>query len=136
MTWKQQRNYQKRILKQQQMFSQSSYFCKFDSSNAWFFWDKSFILRWMIKVCRKCGRKGLSVNDLYKPLKKDQSEVLGDLLEEYWNLEKTKSKMKNCKPSLLKAILNQFGYLYIYSGLLMFFVAVFVRLQNLNLKNT
>lgn len=82
---------------------------------------------WMIKVCRKCGKEGLAINDLFQIIDKDKSEQLGNLVQESWNLEILKAKMKNSKPSLLLLIVKEFGSDYVFQGFMLFIGSVFFK---------
>ncbi|CAG9809558.1 unnamed protein product [Chironomus riparius] len=60
---------------------------------------------WTVNLFRKGFRKDLKVEDLYRPLKSDESERLGDRLEKNWNEQVTKNPSK---PSLIKALFKTF----------------------------
>jgi ATP-binding cassette subfamily C (CFTR/MRP) protein 4 len=83
---------------------------------------------WMIKLCYKGTKKGLEVIDLYKTLTCDQSEMLTDDLEKYWNEEVVKTKSKiNTLPSLIRAIVKTFFWKYMGFGMLLFLQLIVLR---------
>lgn len=83
--------------------------------------------RWMAKLFYKGAKKGLQVSDLYKHMKSDDSESLGDKLERNWNREVEKSKNGNKEPSLLKAMFKTFIWGYMYYGIMFFILFVILR---------
>ncbi|PNF15051.1 hypothetical protein B7P43_G16818 [Cryptotermes secundus] len=88
----------------------------------------SVLVFWWIKdLFWKGYDKDLDVEDLYDILPNDRSEMLGDDLEKYWNLEISSAKEKNRKPWLLRAILKAFGRLYIFTGLIQLILFVVFR---------
>lgn len=88
----------------------------------------SVLVFWWIKdLFWKGYDKDLEVEDLYNILPNDRSEMLGDELEKYWNLEISSAKEKNRKPWLLRAILKAFGQLYIFVGLIQLVLFVVFR---------
>ncbi|XP_070491925.1 probable multidrug resistance-associated protein lethal(2)03659 [Chironomus tepperi] len=81
---------------------------------------------WTIDLFRKGYKKDLEVEDLYKPLKCDESEKLGDRLEKNWNRQINKS---NKRPSLIKAITKTFWREYLVLGVYEFINDIVVRLS-------
>lgn len=69
---------------------------------------------WTVGLFRKGYRENLVEEDLYNPLKTDESEYLGNKLENQWERQLKKSKGK--KPSLLKAIAFAFSWEYFFLG--------------------
>ncbi|KAL7034207.1 hypothetical protein ACKWTF_007899 [Chironomus riparius] len=82
---------------------------------------------WTIDLFKKGYKKDLEVEDLYKPLKCDESEKLGDRLEKNWNRQINKSNSK--RPSLIKAITKTFWREYLVLGVYEFINDIVVRLS-------
>ncbi|XP_057653036.1 ATP-binding cassette sub-family C member 4-like [Diorhabda carinulata] len=81
---------------------------------------------WVIPMIKRCVRHNLEIEGLYRVLEKDQSELLTDKIERYWDEEVKRAKHKKVKPSLMKVIIKQFyGESMVY-GFLWFFSNVFV----------
>lgn len=81
----------------------------------------------MAKLFYKGAKRGLQVSDLYKHLKCDDSEVLGNKLEKHWLSEVEKSKNKDSGPSLLNALCKTFFWGYMFYGFLFFVLFVVLR---------
>ena len=67
------------------------------------------------------SKKNLEKEDLYKVLSQDESETLGNQLEEQWDKELAKRSKAlkngdNYKPSLLKAMIRAFGPKFAFLG--------------------
>nr|XP_012135493.1 PREDICTED: probable multidrug resistance-associated protein lethal(2)03659 isoform X1 [Megachile rotundata] len=81
---------------------------------------------WSKELFRKGFHRELTLADLYRPLKQDESENLGDRLEQCWkqelmNLKQGKNVQNNKEPNvphLEKALLRAFGFEYLCIGLL------------------
>ena len=70
---------------------------------------------------KKGLKKELQLNDIYAILPKDNSEELGENLEQCWNLELQKAnENEKYRPSLVKAILKCFAFSYSILGLVTF----------------
>ncbi|XP_034193261.2 ATP-binding cassette subfamily C member 4 [Osmia lignaria lignaria] len=91
--------------------------------NKLFFW-------WTKELFWKGFHKQLTLSDLYRPLRVDESERLGNRLEGYWKEELKKlnkqnnnnnNKKKKNEPRLEKALFRAFWSEHLYMGLLMFF---------------
>ncbi|CAH1104965.1 unnamed protein product [Psylliodes chrysocephalus] len=80
-----------------------------------------------IELFRKGYRKTLDVDDLYNPIKSDRSTLLGDRLERKWNKHLKKCN-KTKKPSLLKALIATFWPEYLYLGLILTVINLFLQL--------
>ncbi|PSN42283.1 Multidrug resistance-associated protein 4 [Blattella germanica] len=73
---------------------------------------------WTIDLFKKGYTKELAEEDLYNPLKIDESEYLGNRLEKQWERQvKLSRESKGRKPSLLKAIVRAFPWEYTKLGL-------------------
>ena len=76
-----------------------------------FFW-------WMNSLLVLGHRRELQLEDLHRPSKEDQSEVLGDRLEEEWRRELLAAKEgTRKKPSLARALMGSFGRRYALLGI-------------------
>ncbi|VVC94182.1 unnamed protein product [Leptidea sinapis] len=73
---------------------------------------------WSFPLFAKGHKSGLSVDDLWKARQADHSGSLGDQLEVAWNEEVRRSKEKNIKPSLSRAIISCFWLEYLLCGIL------------------
>ncbi|CRK98089.1 CLUMA_CG011457, isoform A [Clunio marinus] len=78
-----------------------------------------------IKMFKKGYNKVLEVNDLFVPMKADESSGLGDRLEKNW-MQQQNGKTK---PSLLKAIVKTFWREYAFLGFMQFFNDIVLRLS-------
>lgn len=81
----------------------------------------------MVKLFYKGAKRGLQINDLYKHVKSDDSELLGNKLEKNWNKEVEKSKLKDRGPRLLRALFATFFWGYMYYGILFFILFAGLR---------
>lgn len=75
---------------------------------------------WTIPTLYKGSKNGLGQDDLTQCLKMDQSEVLGDRLEDQWFKEVTRAKKKGKTPLLRNAMLRTFLSSCIVDGLVCF----------------
>ncbi|XP_018322247.1 multidrug resistance-associated protein 4-like [Agrilus planipennis] len=82
---------------------------------------------WLVKLCINGAKRSLTLRDLFKCLREDESERLTDMLEEKWKEELSKSKAKNKKPSLMLVICKMFMLSYIWYGILAFLISGVVR---------
>jgi len=85
---------------------------------------------WMVKIFYKGVRRGLTVKDLHKTLKEDQSENVGNKLEKNWEEELARAKKNNREPSLVRAVTYTFIWRYMFYGLLLFIQFVILRYVN------
>ncbi|KAH8336344.1 hypothetical protein KR059_002930 [Drosophila kikkawai] len=76
------------------------------------------IFAWVIPLLYRGSRRGLNTDDLTKCLKEDQSEQLGDRLEEQWFKELERSHRKKNKPHLRNALFRCFLGPTIVNGLI------------------
>lgn len=74
---------------------------------------------WILQIFFKGRKKTLGVDDLYQPLKQQESDSLGDDLEN--SLEKMDS-------SLFSSFSDVFGYKIIYQGIILLFIECFVKI--------
>ncbi|XP_055606094.1 ATP-binding cassette sub-family C member 4-like [Uranotaenia lowii] len=79
---------------------------------------------WTIDLFKKGYSKVLELQDLFRPLKKDQSDVLGDRLEKKWFEQKSGPG----RPSLIKAIFKTFWWEYAILGFITVINDIFIRL--------
>ncbi|XP_014208436.1 probable multidrug resistance-associated protein lethal(2)03659 [Copidosoma floridanum] len=63
---------------------------------------------WTLPIFKKGYSKVFGVDDLYDPIKTDESNVLGDQLEKRWMQEVQKAKKANRRPRLIKALFRTF----------------------------
>ncbi|CAH1180472.1 unnamed protein product [Phaedon cochleariae] len=81
-----------------------------------------------IPIFRKGMRKTLEVDDLYNPLRKDRSRLLGDALERNWEKEISKPNYDpKTSRALLLAVIRTFWTEYLFMGVLVGFGDLFVR---------
>ncbi|XP_029164697.1 probable multidrug resistance-associated protein lethal(2)03659 [Nylanderia fulva] len=73
---------------------------------------------WTISLFKTGYRKDLEIEDLFDPLKVDESGLLGNRLENRWKIEVENSKKWKRKPSLLKAISRTFLWEYFLLGMI------------------
>ncbi|XP_012169298.1 ATP-binding cassette sub-family C member 4 isoform X1 [Bombus terrestris] len=83
---------------------------------------------WTIDLFKTGYRKVLQTEDLYSPLKTDQSSYLGDRLEKRWKIELENSRKHKRKASLLRAIFRTFLWEYIVLALVQILNEFFLRL--------
>ncbi|XP_043656868.1 ATP-binding cassette sub-family C member 4 [Drosophila teissieri] len=76
------------------------------------------IFAWAIPLLYRGSRRGLNTDDLTQCLKEDQSEQLGDRLEEQWFKELERSHRKKQKPRLRNALFRCFLGPTIINGLI------------------
>ena len=101
--------------------------------------------RWLHPILTLGYNKDLNVDDIYRPLPEDNSELLGLKLHRYfqlkhyyfinfswfsliflilsdrqWKIEQEKASRSKRKPSLLKAISATFGLEFVFYGLFIF----------------
>nr|CAD7572512.1 unnamed protein product [Timema californicum] len=88
----------------------------------------SFLFWWTLDFFKKGYTRTLEIEDLYNPMKKDLSNVLGDRLEREWNRELEKSKHNTKEPNLLKAIGRVFACDLIIQGFYNVFFFTFLRI--------
>lgn len=82
----------------------------------------------MIKLFYKGAKQGLQISDLYKHLKTDDSEYLGDKLEKCWNKQVEMAKLgKTKQPSLLKAYIDAFFWAFMVHGIMQFILYAVLR---------
>ncbi|XP_025405411.1 probable multidrug resistance-associated protein lethal(2)03659 isoform X2 [Sipha flava] len=72
---------------------------------------------WILNLFKVGLKRDLEENDLYSPLNDHLASLLGNELEEKWNLE-INNKYRN--PSLLRALIKVFGPKYMFYGFLQF----------------
>ncbi|XP_068966386.1 ATP-binding cassette sub-family C member 4-like isoform X1 [Bombus flavifrons] len=83
---------------------------------------------WTIDLFKTGYRKVLQTEDLYSPLKTDQSSYLGDRLEKRWKIELENSRKYKRKASLLRAIFRTFLWEYTVLALMQILNEFFIRL--------
>lgn len=83
---------------------------------------------WTIDLFKTGYRKVLQTEDLYSPLKTDQSSYLGDRLEKRWKIELENSRKHKRKASLLRAIFRTFLWEYTVLALMQILNEFFIRL--------
>lgn len=88
---------------------------------------KCFIFRWIAKLFYIGTQRSLKLDDLYKTLECDQSQPLGNKLEQQWLQEVLKAKESNGSPSLLRAINRTFMKEYLICGLMVFIMVMVLR---------
>ncbi|XP_030376299.1 multidrug resistance-associated protein 4 [Scaptodrosophila lebanonensis] len=76
------------------------------------------IFAWTVPLMYKGSRKGLNTDDLTKCLAEDESEPLGDRLEDKWYQELENARRKSRKPRLRNALFNCFLGPTIVNGLI------------------
>lgn len=69
----------------------------------------------------------MTTDELCKPLPKDTSERLGDILEEKWVQELKNAKAAKRKPRLLYAVIRAFGWSYAKLGIIHVINELFLR---------
>lgn len=81
-----------------------------------------------IPTFRKGYSKTLDVDDLYSPLEKDRSALLGDRLEKKWKQHQIDCTKRKSKPSLLRVLVMTFWPEYLFLGILLAFMDLGLRL--------
>lgn len=71
--------------------------------------------------------RSLKQEDLYAPLKRDESEALADELEKNWNQELQISLKEKRKPKLINAIKSSFFKSYSFWGFIVFIDFAIIR---------
>ncbi|XP_030831926.1 multidrug resistance-associated protein 4 isoform X1 [Strongylocentrotus purpuratus] len=62
--------------------------------------------------------KTVQTNDLYEIMEEDSSDFLGKNLEKNWDKEVTNLKEKGKRPSLVRAVIKTYGWIYALYGIL------------------
>lgn len=83
----------------------------------------------------KKRKRELNTEDLYKPLQSQESELLGDQLENYWTNEVTRATAKKQTPSLMRALLKMIIYDFFFSGLPLLFYTTLSVIQPIFLSD-
>lgn len=91
------------------------------------FTNAKLLLSWVFPVFFKGRKRELVQDDLYQALESHKSNVLGDKLSNAWTNELRKCEENGKKPSLLKAILNVFGWQIMLLGLILACLEFFLR---------
>ena len=92
-------------------------------------WPSIAFFWWMNSLMASGYSKDLELEDLYEPRKEDESEVLGDRLEEEWRKELVAAKEgKRKKPSLARALIGCFGRRYALLGIFTAFEECVLRI--------
>ena len=91
------------------------------------------IFRWLSSFLWEGSKKDFKIDDLYKVLSQDESEVLGNKLESEWNKEleyrlKATKKGSTYHPSLAKAIVRAFGPGFLVYGIYVFYEEILLRI--------
>ncbi|XP_046746905.1 ATP-binding cassette sub-family C member 4-like [Diprion similis] len=73
---------------------------------------------WTLPIFRKGYKRDLQIEDLYDPLKSNESESLGDRLEREW--KKELAKRPKSHPSLLRALIRIFWMPFMIQGVMLF----------------
>lgn len=69
----------------------------------------------MLPIFYKGYKKELEVSDMFETLQEHRSDKMGDKLEAAWEKERVLAKKASRDPSLLRALLREFGlYLFMY----------------------
>lgn len=69
----------------------------------------------MLPIFYKGYKKELEVSDMFETLQEHRSDKMGDKLEAAWEKERVLAKQASRDPSLLRALLREFGlYLFMY----------------------
>ncbi|XP_014611601.1 PREDICTED: multidrug resistance-associated protein 4-like [Polistes canadensis] len=96
---------------------------------------------WLKDIFKKGSKRILTLEDIYDPLKRNESKRLGDLLEKEWcrELEKIENNEyllkkygkkkfgESTKPSIKKAIFRIFGRKYILLSILVFIECIILK---------
>lgn len=83
---------------------------------------------WTISLFKTGYKKVLETEDLFDPLKVDESSLLGNRLEKRWNIELENSKKWKRNPSLLKTIFRTFLWEYFVLGMITILNEFVIRL--------
>lgn len=82
---------------------------------------------WIFPVFRLARKPDYDQGDLFRPLKSHKADYLGDKLCKAWEDEVALKKLKNKQPSLLKVMMRVFGMEFIFLGLSLFCLEIFLR---------
>ncbi|XP_052217717.1 ATP-binding cassette sub-family C member 4-like isoform X4 [Dreissena polymorpha] len=74
---------------------------------------------WMNPLFKNGYERQLEVEDMYNVVNEDQSETLGNRLEEEWAKEVERTKGGKRQPSLFRALFRMFGFEYLLLGLIL-----------------
>ncbi|XP_058800160.1 probable multidrug resistance-associated protein lethal(2)03659 [Phymastichus coffea] len=83
---------------------------------------------WTFPLFKTCWSKILGVEDLYDPVNKDRSYLLGDRLEKQWFTEQQRAKRKKRSPSFLWAIARTFASEIVLLGFIQIITELVLRL--------
>ncbi|XP_059486251.1 probable multidrug resistance-associated protein lethal(2)03659 [Neocloeon triangulifer] len=84
---------------------------------------------WTFYVFARGYKEEMKVDDLYITLNDHKSGRVGNKLEENWNKEKEKAKLKNKTPSFFKAAFKTFGWKYMAWGIVLFLLEMVIRVS-------
>ncbi|KAK9869552.1 hypothetical protein WA026_003305 [Henosepilachna vigintioctopunctata] len=82
---------------------------------------------WMKRICYEGCTKGIELKNLYKIQEPNKSSYLTEHLEKIWDDEVQKGKLKERKPSLLKALFRAYTFTFLLWGILIFINSVVVK---------
>eukprot|EP00095_Tigriopus_kingsejongensis_P003130 snap_masked-scaffold438_size171652-processed-gene-0.1 protein:Tk03130 transcript:snap_masked-scaffold438_size171652-processed-gene-0.1-mRNA-1 annotation:"multidrug resistance-associated protein 4" len=85
-----------------------------------FFW-------WLNPLLRLGYKKNLELNDLFRPLRVDGSEVLNNKLQRHWDSQ-VEDETRKSEPSLLRAVIKTFGGEFGFLGMFTFFEECGIRI--------
>ncbi|XP_032511553.2 probable multidrug resistance-associated protein lethal(2)03659 [Danaus plexippus] len=85
---------------------------------------------WTLETFMLGYSRDILENDLYAPLPEHRSDLLGDAIQNAWELEVEKSRSRNNeRPSLRKALIKVFGSELMLYGLILAAMEFLIRLQ-------
>ncbi|XP_050545467.1 probable multidrug resistance-associated protein lethal(2)03659 isoform X2 [Daktulosphaira vitifoliae] len=79
---------------------------------------------WTLNLFNEGKKRDLEVEDLYKTLDVHKSAYLGNKLDKVWLIELANAKLKNRKPSLLRALASMFGVRLLFLGIFLAIVEI------------
>ncbi|CAG2055747.1 unnamed protein product, partial [Timema podura] len=87
------------------------------------------VLVYTIPIFKKGYNGDLEESDLLGPVKKDQSNIVGDTIEATWFKELELSRQRNRKPSLLKVVFRAFYWDFLILGALQMVCDMVLRMS-------
>ncbi|KAE9537850.1 hypothetical protein AGLY_005822 [Aphis glycines] len=84
---------------------------------------------WIFEIVKKGLKQNLNLNDLYKNLNEDSSELLGNKLQKLWNNDLINSEKKNQKPSFLNTLFKMFGSTFMLWGIYITIIEITLSLS-------
>ncbi|XP_060873076.1 ATP-binding cassette sub-family C member 4-like isoform X2 [Metopolophium dirhodum] len=84
---------------------------------------------WLLNLFKIGQKRDLEEDDLYTTLNDHSSSLLGNELEKKWRSELANAQKKNRNPSLLRVLIEIFGYKFMFYGFILFVDRVILKVS-------